>query len=66
MCPGKMATEKRIEYIDIAKALGIMLVIAGHVTSSTTVIKKEIYAFHMPLFFMLSGMLLKEWNGYGL
>lgn len=56
--------ESRIEYIDIAKALGIMLVIAGHVVSSNTEIKRILYAFHMPLFFMLSGMLLKSKNEY--
>lgn len=50
---------KRIQYIDIAKTLGIIFVIAGHVVSSDTEIKKVIYSFHMPLFFMLSGMLVE-------
>lgn len=56
--------ESRIDYIDIAKALGIMLVIAGHVVSSNTEIKRVLYAFHMPLFFMLSGMLLRVKSAY--
>lgn len=55
---------KRIPYIDIAKTLGIILVIVGHVVSSDTEIKKVIYSFHMPLFFMLSGMLLKVKKQY--
>ena len=55
---------KRIQYIDIAKTLGIIFVIAGHVVSSDTEIKKVIYSFHMPLFFMLSGMLVKVKKQY--
>ena len=62
---GSTNTEnKRIQYIDIAKTLGIILVIAGHIVSSDTEIKKVIYSFHMPLFFMLSGMLLKVKDQY--
>ena len=59
MCPEETKVGRRIEYIDIAKALGIILVIAGHAVSSDTEIKRILYSFHMPLFFMLSGMLLK-------
>lgn len=65
MRPEEAKAGSRIEYIDIAKALGIMLVIAGHVVSSDTEIKRVLYAFHMPLFFMLSGMLLKPRAAYG-
>lgn len=60
MRSAETGNERRIEYIDIAKALGIMLVIAGHVVSPDTEIKRILYAFHMPLFFILSGMLLKS------
>ena len=48
----------RLRYIDIAKAIGIVLVIVGHITVTGTLGKRFIYAFHMPLFFVLSGMLL--------
>lgn len=45
---------KRIEWIDISKGLGIILVIMGH----TIALKysRSIYAFHMPLFFLISGL----------
>lgn len=46
---------KRIEYIDIAKAIAIFLVILGHVINGT-IYKTIIYSFHMPLFFILSGI----------
>lgn len=59
----------RKEYVDIAKALGIYLVVCGHVVDANTVTKIVLYSFHMPLFFILSGLLLKsegpcQWGGY--
>lgn len=42
--------------MDIAKGLGIILVIAGHTFSMDYVY--PIYAFHLPLFFVLSGVVL--------
>jgi len=56
---------KRIVYLDIAKAIGIFLVVLGHVVTSDTEMKRIIYSFHMPLFFLLSGILIKprvSWN----
>lgn len=43
---------KRIEYIDILKGIGIILVVLGHVTQDKQVFQL-IYAFHMPLFFFV-------------
>lgn len=57
-------TTHRIVYIDIAKALGIILVIIGHTVSSNTLCKEILYAFHMPLFFLLSGILIKDTESY--
>lgn len=42
---------------DIAKGLGILLVIWGH---TTTPFFHEIYAFHMPFFFIVSGVFYKS------
>ena len=53
--------KKRMDYIDIAKGIGIILVILGHRNISTD-IKQFIYTFYMPLFFMLSGYLFKFKN----
>jgi len=48
---------KRIEYLDIARGIGILLVVLGHndfgVLSPFG--QHFIYSFHMPLFFFLSG-----------
>ena len=53
----------RIKWIDTAKALGIFLVFWGHVLYSgsevASIINRAIYSFHMPMFFILSGYVLK-------
>ena len=49
---------KRLLWMDSAKALGIILVVLGHVPS-TFEYRWVIYLFHMPLFFVLSGYLFK-------
>ena len=52
-------TKARIEFIDIIKGLAIILVVIGHTSPNKTEIlpyKSLIYAFHMSLFFILSGM----------
>ncbi len=41
--------------IDVAKGIGIILVVIGH-TNLPLVAMNLIYAFHVPLFFVLSGM----------
>ena len=43
---------KHISYMDIAKALGIILVVIGHADSKFSNI---IFLFHMQLFFFISG-----------
>lgn len=49
---------KRIEYLDIAKAMTIILMIIGHMSSG--ILRNFIYSFHMPLFFILIGYCYKE------
>lgn len=49
-----MVTKQYVEWIDIAKGIGILLVIAGHTIYLG--ISSPLYAFHMPLFFLLSGL----------
>ncbi len=50
--------KKRFSYIDIAKAIGIILMIAGHIYGGR--FQAYIYSFHMPLFFVLSGITMKD------
>jgi fucose 4-O-acetylase-like acetyltransferase len=48
---------KRIEYLDIAKGIGILLVVLGHNDFEviSLFVQRLIYSFHMPMFFFLSG-----------
>lgn len=48
---------ERNKSLDIAKAIGIILVVIGH---SSSPIGNFIYLFHMPLFFFISGYFYKE------
>ncbi len=52
--------KKRIEYIDIAKGIAIILVIIGHTIPDGSFVKNYIYGFHMPLFFFVSGYFFRE------
>lgn len=46
-------------YISIAKAVGILLMVAGH-AGCPDFVCRYIYMFHMPLFFFCSGYFLKQ------
>ncbi len=50
--------EKRIHWIDAAKGLGIILVIMSHAPMNPE-LRAFLFAFHMPLFFYLSGVVFK-------
>ncbi len=52
--------KKRIDYFDIAKGIGIILMILGHMSLQNRYLKNFIYSFHMPLFFIISGYFFKE------
>lgn len=50
----------RINHIDIARGIAIMLVVLGHCfQSSEATLNRVILSFHMPLFFFLSGVFAK-------
>lgn len=48
------------KWVDIAKGIGIILVLLGHFNIPDT-LRAEIYTFHIPLFFFLSGVVF---NGH--
>lgn len=50
---------KRIYYLDIARAIGIILIIIGYMNINQY-IKTFIFTFHVPLFFIISGYLFKK------
>lgn len=59
-------TAPRIDWIDFAKGVAIILVVLGHAISSKMDLYKFIFVFHMPFFFVTAGFLLNldKWGGY--
>lgn len=59
-------SKRRLDWADVAKGIGIILVIAGHSIRDGgalfEIIFKLIYAFHMPLFFSISGFFFSRLN----
>ena len=60
--PGRNVT------VDVAKGIGIILVVLGHnwiVQHEDGELGQIIYSFHMPLFILISGIYLKETAFFG-
>ncbi|MBR3255377.1 MAG: acyltransferase family protein [Clostridia bacterium] len=55
----KKVNKKRIDYIDIYRAFGIILMIMGHIGFGKR-FDYFIHAFHMPMFFIVSGFFFKS------
>ena len=55
-----MENNKRIPILDIAKGIGIILVVVGHCLEMRSSIGRFIWSFHMPLFFIISGLCFNE------
>ena len=58
----KNKENNRLLHIDILKAIGIRYMIIGHVYGKGTAIDMYLVAFHMPLFFFVTGYLHYEYN----
>ena len=54
-------SSKHIEWVDIAKGMGMIFVILGHALPYGEIPSNLIFAFHMPLFFILSGFVYKDY-----
>ena len=48
---------KRLAYLDMAKGVGIFLVVLGHIEYIEETTLRWIFSFHMPLFFVIGGFL---------
>ena len=62
--------DRRLEFVDIARGIGILLVVLGHSITKPmandseilNIIRLFIYVVHMPLFFIISGYLFEKNN----
>lgn len=55
----KDGLDRKIE-LDVVKGIGIIIMVIGHTHFSDGFLNHYIYAFHMPLFFVISGMLFRK------
>lgn len=57
-------SSKRLDWIDIAKGIAIILVIVGHTVPNPSPLRHAIFSFHMPVFFILAGYTFrpKSWR----
>jgi len=53
-----MNDTKRLDHLDMAKGIGIFFVALGHMEDIATGTRVWISSFHMPLFFLISGILM--------
>ncbi|MFC3440977.1 acyltransferase family protein [Sphingobium rhizovicinum] len=53
---GHQQAPYRLDWVDVARGIGIVAVVVGHVWTRGP-LRDAMYSFHMPLFFLLSGML---------
>ena len=51
-----MTRDNTVTYV---KAIGIILMVVGHVLTSDMVVRRAIFTFHMPLFFFDERVLLQ-------
>ena len=49
----------RIKYIDLARFIGLVLVLFCHIPMPEGIFHDFVYSFHVPLFFLLAGVFLK-------
>lgn len=60
-------TKKRIDYIDLAKGVCILLVVFHHIASYYNwdyLLWVPLQSFRMPLYFLLSGLFFKDYEGF--
>lgn len=60
------AVRQRIDWIDTAKGLCMILVIVGHTLPYGNLMRNFIFSFHMPAFFFLTGYTARRpdtWQG---
>ena len=55
-------TETRVVWVDVAKGIGTFLIVLGHLlyVCKPSEINQAIYSFHIPMFFFLSGFMIKR------
>lgn len=58
-----VSRKSRVDLYDIVKGIGILLVVSAHIWQNA-LFQKIVYAFHMPLFLIVTGMLINLTNPF--
>ena len=53
---------RRLFYVDLTRCIALFLTVFAHLYSADSKVRLYVYAFHMPLFFLLSGYLHKDFQ----
>lgn len=61
---GTALMTRRLEWLDMAKGIGILLVVFAHCMNVDEMPFQLIFVFHMPMFFILSGYTFNEKLGF--
>lgn len=59
-----MVDKQRIQFIDLAKGICIILVVLGHLVPVFNENLTFVFCFRMPLYFCLSGLFFKDYGGF--
>lgn len=59
-----MIVKNRDAGIDLARIVGIIAIVAGHVWIGVDLVYDAIYPWHVPLFFFLTGYLWRSWRPF--
>lgn len=64
MTPHKSITNQKehLPYLDAARGLGILLIILSHIWEDQRPVIVLMYSFHVPMFFLISGLLMAHTN----
>ncbi len=54
------STKERVEWVDVAKGMAIILMVLGHCVNIESRLRPVIFSFHMPFFIMISGYFYKK------
>ena len=55
--------KKRLQYLDFTKGFAIILMLFAHTMAEANYIHRWIFSFHMPIFFIVSGLIMFEKYG---
>lgn len=55
--------KKRLDYLDFTKGFAIILMLFAHTMAEANYIHRWIFSFHMPIFFIVSGLIMFEKYG---